>query len=1131
MKKTHFWILTLVVLSLLTFGSLTAFAQTRLEGHTDVVNSLTFSPDGKTLASGSRDTKIRLWEADTGKYIRTTGSNVGIHRMLRVHTSSVSSIAFNPDGSRLASGSRDGTIRLWNAATGKHLATLRGHTDYIYSIAFSPDGSRLASGSGDDTIRLWDATTSEHLSTLEGHTDVVYRIAFSPDGSRLASGSLDSTIRLWDGVSGELMATLRGHTKYVLSIAFSPDGSRLASMSGDRTIRLWDGTTGEHLSTLGGHGYSVNSVAFSPDGSRLASGNSDDTIRLWNAATGKHLSTLEGHTDSVSSVAFSPDGSRLASGSLDSTIRLWDGVSGELMATLEGHTSSVYRIAFSPNGSRLASVSEEKTIRLWDGVSGAHLATLERHTDDVIVAGIVRDIVFSPDGTTLASVSPYRTIRLWDIDLIRPLVSQGHTGSVNSVSFSPDGQMLASGSDDRTIHLWEVSTGIALRIFTGHTGSVNSVSFSPDGQTLVSGSSDETIRLWDVTTGNLLATLKRHTGSVNSVSFSPDGQMLASGSSDGTVRLWDTATGAYKQTLNSEHTVVYSIAFSPDGRTLVSGGRDGSYDQGWIASTIRLWDVLTGAHKQTFKGAGEYVNSVSFSPDGLTLASGAGESGYIRLLDVATGRHLRNFYIGRESNNVNSVAFSPNGEKLAADSFNTIRIWKLTLTRVSLDPFPVVSPAIGEQLTVNVNIVAGENVSGYQVSLSFDSTALRYVKSANGDYLPPGAFFVPPVVTDNKVTLGASSLAGESNGDGALATVTFEVLDVKESVIDLFDTILTNSDGEHLPQLPLNTKVVEPSLLPTDAIISLTPSSVLSPAIGEQLTFNIDIADGQNVKDFALGLDFDQSALKYISSGPGNYLVGGVGNGGGTLRMVTFEVLAVKASTVSLSGYLVQTNGFRYVPTFKSAEVVVPLFGDVNRDGIVNIQDLVLVGSSFTQRVIVGGNPADVNEDGVVDIVDLVKVAGAINDGAAAPSTWNLETDGTITREQVQKWLSEAQQLSLTDATSQRGILFFEQLLAALTPKETRLLANYPNPFNPETWIPYQLAKSADVKISIYAADGKLVRVLDLGHQPVGLYQHRSRAAYWDGKNALGESVASGVYFYTLKAGNFTATRKMLIRK
>ncbi len=300
---------------------------------------------------------------------RIASANVRLITTLSGHSSWVNSVTFSPDGQLLASGSGNSTIKLWDVQTMKELRILKGHSSDIRSVAFSPDGQILASGSDDNTLKLWDVHNGKELRTLEEHSKAVNSVAFSPDGRILASGSDDNTIKLWDVhfklwnvFSGQKNRTLEDSNP-VKSIAFSPDGHTLASNLGGN-IKLWDVRSGKEKPFFGGRLGWVKSIAFSPDGQIFASGNSDKTIKLWDVHTGGELRILSGHSQAVYSVAFSPDGQTLASGSLDKTIKLWDVCTGRELRTLSEHLQVVHSVAFSPDGQTLAS-SSYKTINLW----------------------------------------------------------------------------------------------------------------------------------------------------------------------------------------------------------------------------------------------------------------------------------------------------------------------------------------------------------------------------------------------------------------------------------------------------------------------------------------------------------------------------------------------------------------------------------------------------------------------------------------------------------------------------------------------------------------------------------------------------------------------------------------------
>ena len=579
-------------------------------------------------------------------------------------------IAFSPDSNRLAVPTSIG-IWIYDAYKREEVSLLMGPTDSIDSVAFSPDGSRLASSSDGDTVHLWDINTGTYETIFTGRTSSVSTVAFSPDGRTLAGGSRssrDKTVYLWDVDTSNLKATLTEHISGVDSIAFSPDGETIATLS-DAIIYLWDASSHALKNTFtrdidNDHIDDVDLITFSPNSDTIATANWDDTVSLWDVATGELSATLTGHTGSVYSVAFSPDGKTLASGSRDGTVCLWNVATGTYKTTLIGHTLEVKSVAFSPDGRIIASSSWDGTVCLWDAVRHDHTATLTGHITEFT------SIAFSPDGRTLAHAGGWdKKVYLWDVETVkqkRALI--GHTYEVTAVTFSPDGKTVASGGgvDDPRIRLWDPNSGERKMILIGHLwGGINDLAFSHDSRSIASAGRDEKVCLWNTDTGYHQATFVRHTGAVSRVAFSPNDQILAStgGQQDATVRLWDISSRKEIATLPER---ANCIAFSPDGQTLASGWSD-----------ISLWDVSSGARKVELSGHTDRLGSIAFSPDGRTLASGSSDA-TVRLWDVETATHLTTLtgHLGR----ITRLVFSPDGRTLATASDDaTVLLWDLPL--------------------------------------------------------------------------------------------------------------------------------------------------------------------------------------------------------------------------------------------------------------------------------------------------------------------------------------------------------------------------------------------------------------------------------------------------------------------
>jgi WD40 repeat protein len=504
-----------------------------LSGHKKDVVSVTFSRDGKYLATGGADYAVRLWNASNGDPLH----------VLEGHSAAVGGLAFTPDAKFLMTSSEDGTLNIWDVATGELLRSIPEFT--IYNVSFSPDGKRMAVTTLSNGLQVWmfPSDSAELISFDENQA--VFTIPegndgiFSRDGKWLAALSLSTAsanaIKLWDADTGREALALIGHTDWVMDLAFSPDGERLASTSLDGTVRLWSLTPGQEIVSVRSPstGYGTR-VIYHPNGQELATNSGDGTAIIWNAKSGEPRLTLTGHNTEVMNMAYSPDGKRFATASLDMTAIVWDTATGEKLLTLSGHEDGVRDITFSPEGSLIATGGFDLTARIWDATSGAELLKITGHE------GIVPGVAFSPDGTRLATASTDGTAKIWDVktgELLSTL--EGHVSGVVDISYSPDGKKIATVSNDATAKIWDAGNGKELLTLTGHSSELRPIAFSPDGKFLATGSGDNTAKIWDVETGQELLTLPGSEGGVYGVAFSPtdNGSHLAIASNDGVVRI------------------------------------------------------------------------------------------------------------------------------------------------------------------------------------------------------------------------------------------------------------------------------------------------------------------------------------------------------------------------------------------------------------------------------------------------------------------------------------------------------------------------------------------------------------------------------------------------------------------
>lgn len=695
-----------------------------LEGHTNWVKTVTFSPNGEFVASGSDDGTIRLWDTESG---------VECARL--PHSSSVYGITFADKGEHIVSISGDHTIKFWKTVTGSEdmgFSNFRAGETSTNSIAFSWERKLIAYASNKYEIKICSESGPEIVS-LEGHTSYISAVVWSPHEHKLllASASGDETVRIWNipGSDGQyedgvkpLKTTLDLHSDPVNSVVFSPvDENILASGSDDHTIIIWDlglKDNEQARSRLCGHTGPVNSVAFSLDGQLVASGSDDGTVRLWNVKLGIPYGILEGHSSWVRAVSFSSNG-QLASASDDQTVKIWDVEMGKAQRARNQHSDYVTTVAFSPQLSPpaqsqnwYASASYDKTVKLWDTETGEPFATLEGHLD------IINCVVFSQDGGLIASASDDQTINSWNTESLRQaredtgsvareadFIFEGHQGRLTCIAFSPDSKFIISSSSDENVMLWDIErvrnqnkdkelqklnkdkTDMPQevekdenkdkgKIIIKHEETVRMVAVSLDAASgdllIASASNDKEVGLWRLPKGAEISTaseaikLTGHNDWVRAIAFSHNGAQLASGSDDGKVKVWTTAiVQSACFTLTGHTDWIKSLAFSSNDKLLVSGSDD---------SRIRLWDTSNWDKEAiVLVGHDRAVNSIAISPPDNKLIVSASSDMTVRIWDIQsrTGSIL-----GKHSDRVSRAVFSPDGYKIvSASDDKTVKLW------------------------------------------------------------------------------------------------------------------------------------------------------------------------------------------------------------------------------------------------------------------------------------------------------------------------------------------------------------------------------------------------------------------------------------------------------------------------